>query len=112
MEMFAKQASLLFIPFRQVSNLTDDDGNFLSNFRWFLSKNSPRYLLNFHQQILKNIQDCKNSMNTGRPMDALEQITIKPTSVTEQCDGQSEKEDEDHMYESLILDLEDAFVPT
>ena len=51
-------------------------------------------------------------MNVGRPMDVLERFTIKPTSMTEQCDGQSEKEDEDHMYESLILDLEDAFVPT
>jgi hypothetical protein len=55
------------------------------------------------QRILQNIQDCRNSLNAGRPMDILERETTDPTKSN--CNGSCEEaeEEEDHTEEDAEL---------
>ena len=83
MEENAKTASLLFIPFiNNIEKLQDQNGKFLFRFRDSIGVNSDAHkkqniyqIKPEHLEKLKNIQDCKNSNNAGRPIDMLERIT-------------------------------------
>ncbi|KAG7348980.1 PIF1-like helicase [Nitzschia inconspicua] len=46
-----------------------------------------------HEQFLMNIQDCRNSMNGGRPVDMIERLTVKP--VTSRYNNGYDVEEED-----------------
>ncbi|KAG7368049.1 hypothetical protein IV203_030792 [Nitzschia inconspicua] len=46
-----------------------------------------------HEQFLMNIQDCRNSMNGGRPVDMIERLTVKP--VTSRYNDGYDVEEED-----------------
>ena len=73
METNAKTSSILFIPFRNIDDLKDDKGRFLTKFKqWFAI---PR---NKHTTILQNLQVTHNSFNAGRPEDPLEKLTEPP----------------------------------
>ena len=108
MEVYAKKASLLFIPFRKISNLTDESGHFLPGFRTFLSI-PPKQFIDVHCHVLKHIQDCRNSLNAGRPLDALEKVTVKP-DLPDQDRTKRAKDDECFdIYETLISNLDHVF---
>ena len=106
MEIYARKASILFVPFTDINQLKDDHGKFLPKLRQFLT-DPPERFLNFHQTILKNLQDCRNSMNAGRPKDSLETIT---TSFCGQSDSNTiedeEEEQSNFAYEELLIHLE------
>ena len=106
MEVYARKASILFIPFTDINELQDDHGKFLPRLRQFLTDPPDRFV-NFHQTILKNMQDCRNSMNAGRPKDALETITT-PFSAQSNCNGVDNEEEEqfDYTYEEFLIHLE------
>jgi len=71
MEVYAKKARLLFIPFRNISNLRDESGQFLPGFQTFLSRPLPKEFINFHCHYSR-LQKKTVWMNAGRPLDALE----------------------------------------
>ena len=106
MEVYARKASILFVPFTDITQLQDDLGKFLPKLRQFLT-DPPQRFLNFHQTILKNLQDCRNSMNAGRPKDSLETITIPfcGQSDSNAIDDQ-EEEQFDFAYEEFFIHLE------
>jgi hypothetical protein len=110
MEMFAKAASVLFVPHRKLSDLKGENGDFLMGFRKFLM-NPPKRFVDFHQQILKNIQDCRNSMNAGRPLDALERDTIKPIqeNLIPCCEEEKDDIEFNDMYQSFLSNFENIF---
>ena len=108
MEVYAKTLSLIFIPFRNISNFRNESGKFLPGFQTLLSR-PPKEFIDVHRHVLKNIQNCRNSMNAGRPLDALERVTMKP-DIPEQERAKNEKDDKSiDIYESLISNLENAF---
>ena len=60
--------------------LTDGNGPHLPEFQTFLS-NPPTKSQELHAKTLKGIEDirgCHNSLNRGRPKDALERVTNTP----------------------------------
>ena len=90
LEKYAKVASLLFVPFREKNSLTDENDCYLLKFQQFLSNPPPKFV-ELHANLLKNIQDCHNSFNCGRPKDALERVTSKPegNAVMEKADDEN-----------------------
>jgi hypothetical protein len=68
MEKYAQQVSICFIPFQNISDLKDAQGNFLPNFRLY---NDNQNINKRPVMILNNIQNCRNSLNAGRPKDYL-----------------------------------------
>ena len=109
MEANARVCSVLFIPFRGILNLKDEHGNFLPGFRSFLLGRQPNQFRLVHQQVLKNIQDCRNSMSAGRPLDPLERITRKPDILENNTPENQDNDDCIEIYESLISDLDNIF---
>jgi len=108
MEKYAKNASLLFIPFRSSNGVTDDNRKYLPDFKQFLL-NPPEKFVTVHQHLLKNIQDCHNKFNCGRQLDALEKVTNKP-DVSCGVSKQAEKDNECiEMYDCLISNMENIF---
>ena len=74
MESYCRAACTLFIPFRDVLELLDENGLFLGTFK--------RKFKEFEAQeghpvieILTNIQNCRNGLKSGRPRDPLENQT-------------------------------------
>ena len=80
MEHNAKRICLCFIPFRKLDDLKTD-GKYLPTLRKFMAETK---LTDQQQFVLRNIQECKNSLNAGRPDDPLEQVTNVPTVVAEE----------------------------
>ena len=72
MEEFSKKASVLFIPFRDVKADLMLCSSFHLKFQKYIR--DGRLSAN-HIAILANIQNCRNSLNAGRPMDFLERHT-------------------------------------
>ena len=100
METYAKKANLLFYPFQAIADL-QSEGSYLKCFQdalttGILQEHHVRYLLG-------NIQDCHNSLNAGRPQDALQLTTELPTSN----DVMAEIENDLEMVSPA--DIEDAF---
>ena len=104
MENNAKICSVLFIPFRAISELKDENDKFLNKFRKFLASH-PRTFEDKHKYILKNIQNCRNSMNVGRPLDSLEMITTKEI---DDDDKEKKRQDNDELLEAYDLLLQNA----
>ena len=102
MERNARQSSLLFIPFRDVTKLKDENDSYLYKFRKFITlqqeQNEPSHKIkNYQMQILQNIQDCMNSNNAGRPPDILERITSNLTQDVQFTGNESDESDEEDM---------------
>ena len=88
LETYARRASLLFCPFRNISNL-QTDGKFLLDFQEFVKNGKLKIE---HQNVLRNIQDTYNSLNAGRPIDPLERVTQGPYGSKYEDEFQDEKE--------------------
>ena len=108
MELYAKTASILFVPHRKMDELRGTDGTFLAGFRSFLS-DPPAKFKNVHQKILQNIQDCRNSLNAGRPFDVLERQTEPPPD--DQVIGVPSERDQEltQIYDSVLSNNLDVF---
>ena len=78
MESYAKKACLLFYPFRQTGDLRSGNRRYLGKFQQGLAGG---IILKQHLTVLSNIQDCRNSLNCGRPSDSLERVTQQPSLV-------------------------------
>ena len=59
--------------------------------------------------MLKNIQDWRSSMNSGRPLDAIERCTIKPEFEGSKSTNKEEDDEYRDLYETLISGLENVF---
>ena len=108
---YASVASILFIPFRDKNSLTDENGCYLQKFQLFLS-DPPAKFIDLHMNLLKNIQDCHNSFNCGRPKDALEQVTTKPEATPTNAEVTNNHTD-DHiinMYDCLINNVQNDVI--
>ena len=106
--MYAKKASILFVPHRNITDLKGIDGTFLTGFRNFLS-NPPSVFKKVHQVILKNIQDCRNSLNAGRPIDVLERETEAPPDDTVSREPSQEEQQLSQIYDSVLSNNLDVF---
>lgn len=80
MEEYAKKACIVFVPFRNFSDL-QIEGSFVKRFQNHVSDGK---LTQQHQKILQNLQDCKDSLNAGRPKDALERETQSPVNADDE----------------------------
>ena len=94
--------NIVHIHFRDPRELRDENGKCLPKLQHFLS-NLPATFLDHHAKILKNIQDCHNSLNSGRPKDALERVTETPQSTS--TIGRADDKMEDH-----FIDMHDCFI--
>ncbi|KAG7358147.1 PIF1-like helicase [Nitzschia inconspicua] len=115
MEQHAKACCVLFVPFRNVADLKLN-GCYLEIWRKVYQdgKFSKK-----HEQFLMNIQDCRNSMNGGRPVDMIERLTVKPVTSryndgydVEEEDGDdilNEAMDQFFLSESLELGYDNEF---
>ena len=74
MEEYAQMACILFCPFRTLQDL-QKDGSYR---RYFKEKVQDKTVTERYLQILQNIQDCHNAMDSGSPKDALEICTEAP----------------------------------
>ena len=104
MEMNARISSVLFIPFRCISELKDTNNMFLNGFRCFLQQNSTHFE-EIHKPILKNIQNCRNSMNAVRPPDSLEIVT--KNEISDENDNE-QNEELDEFLETYDMMLQNA----
>ncbi|HSN67495.1 MAG TPA: AAA family ATPase [Fusibacter sp.] len=75
MEEYARKVCALFLPFRHDANQLKVDGSFIKCLRKAFGDGT---LKASHKDVLRNVQDCRNSLNVGRPMDYLERVTEKP----------------------------------
>ncbi|KAG7373540.1 hypothetical protein IV203_034264 [Nitzschia inconspicua] len=89
MEQHAKACYVLFVPFRNVADLKLN-GCYLERWRKVYQDGK---LSKKHEQFLMSIQDCRNSMNGGRPVDMIERLTVKP--VTSRYNDGYDVEEED-----------------
>ena len=100
MELYAKKASVLFVPFRNIDELKPG-GQFLPNFKEAVISN---VITDNHCRILQNIQDSRNSLNAGQTKDALERETEEPSrSGAMHIDDGTENMDE--LFEEMMSDL-------
>ena len=107
MELYAKKVCLTFIPFRTVTQLKTN-GKFLSTLRKFLLR-PPDSFQDFHASVLKNMQDCKNSMNAGRPQDSLERVTKKPAKPNTGFEGYTADDENNQILSTLIEHPQSTF---
>ena len=77
MEEYAKKACILFCPFRTLKDLQIN----ISNSVYFKEKVQDNTVTERHLQILQNIQDCHNAMDSGTPTDPLEKCTETPNKT-------------------------------
>ena len=112
MELYAKKANILFHSFRSFPGDLTKDGSFVKCFQAALQSGM---ITAEHRQILANIQDCRNSLNSGRPVDPLEKETQKPTDnccVHDKYDNENDEDsalhkDFDSAFEELIETVND-----
>ncbi|KAG7364181.1 hypothetical protein IV203_037383 [Nitzschia inconspicua] len=115
MEQHAKACCVLFVPFWNVADLKLN-GCYLERWRKVYQDGK---LTKKHEQFLMNIQDCRNSMNGGRPVDMIERLTVKPVTSryndgydVEEEDGDdilNEAMDQFFLSESLELGYDNEF---
>ncbi|KAG7364583.1 hypothetical protein IV203_037785 [Nitzschia inconspicua] len=115
MEQHAKACCVLFVPFWNVADLKLN-GCYLERWRKVYQDGK---LSKKHEQFLMNIQDCRNSMNGGRPVDMIERLTVKPVTSryndgydVEEEDGDdilNEAMDQFFLSESLELGYDNEF---
>jgi hypothetical protein len=101
MEEFSKKACVLFIPFRDARKDLMLTGSYHEKLRQHVRAGK---LLNKHSAILGNIQNCRNSLNAGRPMDLLEQQTSAPPKSIR---SNSEKDNDEIPILQMLEDLRD-----
>jgi hypothetical protein len=97
MEEFSKKASILFIPFRDVCKDCMLYESFHLKFQQYVRDGR---LPMKHSAILANIQNCRNSLNAGRPTDFLERHTSGVAKIHNQC-SDVQKANDDIMSEIL-----------
>ncbi|KAG7352578.1 PIF1-like helicase [Nitzschia inconspicua] len=98
MEQHAKACCVLFVPFWNVADLKLN-GCYLERWRKVYQDGK---LSKKHEQFLMNIQDCRNSMNGGRPVDMIERLTVKPV-ISRYNDGYDvEEEDGDDILNEAM----------
>ena len=66
---------ILFCPFRTLQDL-QKDGSYRV---YFKKKGEDNTITERHLQILQNIQDCHNAMDSGSPKNALERCIEAPS---------------------------------
>ena len=109
-EHISKKACICFVPFTNLNELRKN-GDFLSTFQQWITNNK---LSERHKLILANIQECRNSLNAGRPKDALERVTSLPKEVK---DRQNQNLDDynddpvDSYYDELLVNMEAVVGP-
>ncbi|KAG7352450.1 AAA domain containing protein [Nitzschia inconspicua] len=105
MEEQARRCCVLFVPFRNANTDLKSNGCYLE--RWRKEKQNGK-LSAHHEQLLMNVQNCRNSMNGGRPLDMIERLTMKPSKMLhrEKIDVEEEEEDD------LINEAMDHFLVT
>ena len=105
-----KKACICFVPFTNLNELRKN-GDFLSTFQHWITNNK---LSERHKSILANTQECRNSLNAGRPKDALERVTSLPKEVK---DRQNQNLDDynddpvDSYYDELLVNMEAVVGP-
>ncbi|KAG7372188.1 PIF1-like helicase [Nitzschia inconspicua] len=105
MEEHARRCCALFVPFRNVNTDLKSNGCYLE--RWRKEKQNGK-LSAHHEQLLMNVQNCRNSMNGGRPLDMIERLTMKPSKMLHREEIDVEEEEED----DLINEAMDHFLVT
>ena len=105
MELYAKKANLLFHPFRSVQTDLTVAGSYVRSFQEALCSG---IITEAHCEILANIQDCRNSLEAGRPCDSLESETSCPSaacghgSYNENNAEETNHDDIDSAFEELV----------
>ncbi|KAG7363669.1 hypothetical protein IV203_027030 [Nitzschia inconspicua] len=106
MEEHAKRCCVVFAPFRNANTDLQLQGSFLK--RWRKEKEYGK-LARRHIQFLVNVQNCRNSMNGGRPLDMVERLTSKPAKHG--CLGEINFEEEEvEEVEDEISEALDQFL--
>ncbi|KAG7374217.1 PIF1-like helicase [Nitzschia inconspicua] len=105
MEEHARRCCVLFVPFRNANTDLKSNGCYLE--RWRKEKQNGK-LSAHHEQLLMNVQNCRNSMNGGRPLDMIERLTMKPSKMLHREEIDVEEEEED----DLINEAVDHFLVT
>ena len=77
MEEYAQKACILFCPFRTLKDLQKNGSYRL----YFKEKVHDKTVTERHIQILQNMQDCHNAMDSGTPTDPLEKCTETPNKT-------------------------------
>ena len=101
LENNAKKASICFCPFRKIADLKSGS-KFLPKFRHYIRE---KHLKTKHEFILRNIQECRNSMNAGRPCDPLEGVTNTPKAAILEEKNRKKDDPIDSYYEELITNM-------
>ena len=97
MEQYARRACILFLPFRRVGDLRMN-GHYVYKYQNAMRQRSiPRE----HLVLLQNMQDCRNSLNAGRPPDGLEMRTEEPPRSQRNTDDDDEDDQQDVLEEAF-----------
>lgn len=97
-ELYCQRVLTCFVPFRRLDEDLRVEGSYWKKFRTEWIDGS---ILSVHKRILRNIQDCRNSLNAGRPKDMLERITTTPPRPEKEKNNSTEEE------EAFSKDLDD-----
>ena len=106
-EDYCKKILVLFLPFRELEDLTLN-GSYLEKLKIAMDE---KQITDEHQTILKNIQDCRNSLNAGRMKDDLEHLTkpLEPPPSWKKPKGSPEQNEEmQKRIAELLLELTES----
>lgn len=112
----AQKMLILFLPFRNESELTID-GSYLLRLRKAVNEEE---LAVDYEVMMQNMQDCRNSLNSGALDDMLERTTnpMEPSDDKEakkkkkQCVDKKVRDHLDKRLSELIADITEAFEDT
>ena len=88
MEEYTQKACILFCPFRTLKDLQKNGSYRL----YFKERVQDKTVTERHIQILQNMQDCHNAMDSGTPKDALERCT-EASNKTKQNNNNNDTDD-------------------
>jgi len=96
MEKYARSVCVCFVPFRKSEDL-QREGSYVLRMRNFA-------LSEEYQTILQNIQNVRNSLNSGRPIDILERETQKPKETSDETVDTDEDNNQQNEAFDLLVD--------
>ena len=86
MEEYSKKVCILFCPFRTLACIKKNGSHLL----YLQEQLSLNKMLPEHLNILKNIQDCHNAMESGSPVDVLKRLTVAPPCDVDFCNNRED----------------------
>ena len=103
MEKYCSKACVMLVPFRNVQDDLKKDGSFQKKISQWSREGR---LTEYHEQLLENLQNCRNSLNAGRPQDWLEKFTEVPKAQETNNDSvDMDNEDDEEMLGAILGSL-------